>query len=131
MQPMMSNIIDMGTVTQDKYLNKIREMTAKDSIDDNDLRKLNEDMQGLDKVARSFEGIFMKMLMKEMKSTVNSEDGIFPKSTEMEFFEDMLDEEYSKSLSEKGGLGIKEAIIRSYSKLVSTEPSKQKINIAG
>ena len=56
-------------------------------------------------VCKEFEQIFLRMLMKSMRSTVPKE-GLFPQSTAMEVYEGLLDGEYAKAAAESGGLGV-------------------------
>jgi flagellar protein FlgJ len=73
----------------------------------------------LKKVSKNFESIFMRMLFKEMRNSVQKSD-VFGSSRAMEFFENMQDEQLSESLASAGGLGIGNMI---YQKLkASTVP---------
>ena len=73
----------------------------------------------LKKVAKDFEAIFMRMLFKQMRDTVEK-SGFIGSSTSMEFFETMKDEQMADQLASSGGIGIGKII---YEKLKqATEP---------
>jgi len=56
-------------------------------------------------VSKNFEAIFMRMLFKEMRNSVQK-SGIMGNSQAMDFFETMRDDEISQQLANSGGLGI-------------------------
>jgi hypothetical protein len=73
----------------------------------------------LKKVAQDFEAIFMRMLFKQMRNTVEK-SGFLGNSQTMEFFENMKDEQTADQLAKAGGIGIGKVI---YEKLrQATEP---------
>jgi peptidoglycan hydrolase FlgJ len=73
----------------------------------------------LKKVAQDFEAIFMRMLFKQMRSTVEK-SGLLGNSPTMEFFENMKDEQMADQLAGAGGIGVGKII---YDKLKqATEP---------
>lgn len=59
----------------------------------------------IQKISKNFEAIFMRMLFKEMRNSVQK-SGIFGNSHGLEFFEEMRDEQLSEKLSLAGGIGI-------------------------
>ncbi len=59
----------------------------------------------LKKVSKDFESIFMRMLFKQMRSSVEK-SGIMGNSRAMEFFENMRDDQLAENLANSGGLGI-------------------------
>jgi Rod binding domain-containing protein len=59
----------------------------------------------LRQVAKNFEAIFMRMLFKEMRNSVEK-SGAMGNSHAMEFFETMRDEQLSDQLASAGGIGI-------------------------
>ncbi|WP_017851099.1 rod-binding protein [Leptospira interrogans serovar Szwajizak] len=60
-------------------------------------------------VSVEFESIFVKMMLTEMKKTVNK-SGLIDGGYAEEIFEDMLYDEYSKNLSSNSSLGLAEQI---------------------
>lgn len=81
-----------------------------------ELRALDESKEGLKKAATAFEGIFINLLFKEMRKTVNQEEGILPPSNSQKIFQEMLDEEISTQLSKKNSFGIADSVVRTYGK---------------
>ena len=56
-------------------------------------------------VSQKFEGIFLRMMFKEMRDTVQKSN-LFGNSQAMEFFETMQDEAISDHLASAGGFGL-------------------------
>ncbi len=67
--------------------------------------KDSKDDEKLMETLREFEGIFVHMMLKEMKKTVE-DGGLFEKSRGSEIFEEMHIEELSKEMSKGDGMGI-------------------------
>lgn len=57
------------------------------------------------KVARDFEAIFMRMLFKEMRNTIQR-TSLMGNSRAMEYFESMYDEQVADQMTEAGGVGF-------------------------
>lgn len=72
------------------------------------------DHEKLEKAAKEFEGIFMDIVMKSMRSTVEESD-FMGDSKKAQFFQEMLDSEYSKASTERQGLGLAKAIVKQLS----------------
>ncbi|MBN2144289.1 MAG: rod-binding protein [Candidatus Aureabacteria bacterium] len=81
-----------------------------------DLRNLEETPEGLKKVASAFESMFIHLLLKEMRKSLHTEDGIFPASTASEIWQDLLDEQTAGKMAEGGSVGISKMIVQSYEK---------------
>lgn len=75
------------------------------------------DLEALKKVAKEFEEIFVNMLLKSMRSTI-MDGGLTEKSNQRGMFEGMLDEEFAKQISEKGGIGIQDMMVRQLQRYV-------------
>lgn len=62
-------------------------------------------------VSREFESIFVNLMLKSMRGTLNQEDSIIPKGQGTKMFEEMYDQEISKEMSLNGsGIGLAETI---------------------
>ena len=59
----------------------------------------------INKISKNFEAIFMRMIFKEMRNSVQK-SGAFGNSHGLEFFEEMRDEQLSEKLASAGGIGI-------------------------
>jgi peptidoglycan hydrolase FlgJ len=57
------------------------------------------------KVAKDFEAIFLRMLLKEMRQSIQK-TGLMGNSKAMEFFESMHDEQIAEHLAQAGGVGM-------------------------
>lgn len=64
----------------------------------------------IDEVAAQFESLFVQMMMKSMREASLGE-GLFD-SKQSEFYRDMYDEQMSLNLSERGGIGLADALKR-------------------
>lgn len=71
----------------------------------------SQDDQELQKAYEEYEAYYVQKLFKEMRKTI-PEGGMFEESNERNIFEDMLDEEYSKVISEARGFGVADALYR-------------------
>lgn len=58
-----------------------------------------------DRAYKSFEAMFVQMMLKEMRKTVPEND-FFPKSPAMENYEDMMDGTMAQAIADSGQLGI-------------------------
>lgn len=66
-----------------------------------------EALSNLHKVATQFEGVFVSMLMQEMRKGEDDQAGLFgPKSTGEKIFGEMLDDQRAQSIASQGSFGI-------------------------
>ena len=68
------------------------------------------DRETLNQVASQFEAIFVGMMLKSMRDA-SLADGLFD-SSQSDTYRDMTDKQLAMDLSAKGGLGLKEVIVR-------------------
>ena len=66
-----------------------------------------EDDKALRTACAEFESYFLYVMFKEMRKTLNKTNDMLYSYTE-EMFQGLLDEEYGKSLSKAGGIGLAE-----------------------
>ena len=88
------------------------------SLMEKKLENLNkdEDNEKLMQVCKEFEGIFINMLLKEMKNTV-PDAGLIEKSQGTKIFEDMYMEELSDEISKgNNGMGIAQMMYKQLKK---------------
>ena len=64
------------------------------------------------KQCREFESIFAKMMLKEMRASVDKSGSLISGGWAEDIFQDMLDDEHAKSMAETAGLGIAEQLYR-------------------
>lgn len=84
---------------------------------------------GLQKVAREFENVFTRMMLKAMRDTVPESE--FGGGAGGELYQDMLDGEYSKALSRGNGLGIADMLVRQFGGNPQPVKSSQPASIVG
>ena len=68
----------------------------------------------LKEVCQDFESIFVNMMLKEMRKSVNK-SGLMGDSFATQTFEEMYDEELSKSISKGKGIGIADMMYKQLS----------------
>lgn len=68
----------------------------------------SQDDKELLKAAKEFESYFIHMLLREMRNTIpdDDENRLFPKSHGERIFQDMLDEEKARHMTQAGGIGL-------------------------
>jgi murein DD-endopeptidase MepM/ murein hydrolase activator NlpD len=76
----------------------------------------------LKKVASEFESMFVSYLMKVMRETIE-ESGLTEGGMGKDIYNDMLDQEISKGIAERGSLGIADMLIRRLSAEAAQEES--------
>ncbi|MBL4743188.1 MAG: flagellar assembly peptidoglycan hydrolase FlgJ [Cycloclasticus sp.] len=69
-----------------------------------------EKQEALEEVARQFETIFLKMMLKSMRDTVPDSELIDNEKTK--FYESMYDDQISLDLSKRGNLGLADMIVQ-------------------
>ncbi|MFC1758070.1 rod-binding protein [Planctomycetota bacterium] len=66
-----------------------------------------------DEVAAHFEGVFMSMMLKEMRATLS--DGLFGNEAS-DTFGALFDMHMGQHLADEGGIGIREMVVAEYQK---------------
>ena len=78
-------------------------------------------------VAKQFEAIFVQMMMKSMRDTV--EEGGLLNDDSMRFYQDMMDQQLSIDLSRQDGIGLAKTIVRQLSPEMSASASSVKLGL--
>jgi Rod binding domain-containing protein len=61
---------------------------------------------------QEFESIFVKMMTKEMRNSVDKKDSLISGGWAEDIYQDMLDDEYSKTMAKTAGFGIADQLYR-------------------
>ena len=61
---------------------------------------------------QEFESIFVKMMLKEMRKSVDKSDSLLNGGWAEDIYQDMLDDEYSKSMAKNAGFGLSEQLYK-------------------
>jgi Rod binding domain-containing protein len=61
---------------------------------------------------REFESIFVKMMLKEMRNSVDKTDSLLSGGWAEDIYTDMLDDEYSKSIAKNAGFGLADQLYK-------------------
>ena len=80
------------------------------------IKLLKDEKQALSTVAKQFEGIFLNMMLKSMRAANEtfSKDSILS-SDDVKFYQNMLDNQLSLSLSQGEGMGLAKMLVRQLS----------------
>jgi Rod binding domain-containing protein len=65
---------------------------------------------------QEFESIFVKMMLKEMRSSVDKTDSLISGGWAEDIYQDMLDDEYSKSMAKNAGFGLADQLYKQLAK---------------
>jgi flagellar protein FlgJ len=84
------------------------ESKLKKAMDENDEKALKG-------VCSEFEGMFMKMIYKQMKNTV-VKSNFMPENNAKDMFESMLDDKLAEESSRAGGIGLGEMLFKQMKK---------------
>ena len=105
----------------DSFTNRLMSHTSKShsnyqdiaSLDNLRKEALSDEKKALEKVAKQFEGIFMKMLLKSMRDANKAFESDSPfNSQSSETYRKMHDDQMAMELSENGSLGLAELIVQ-------------------
>ncbi|MGL4562516.1 MAG: rod-binding protein [Brevinema sp.] len=77
------------------------------------LKNKAHDTKNTKAVAQEFEALFIEMMFKEMKKTVNNTSFLGKNNPGQEIFDGMLNTEYAKISSKTGGFGLANMIEKS------------------
>ena len=70
---------------------------------------------------RKFESIFVKMMLKEMRKSVDKSDALLSGGWAEDIYQDMLDDEYSKTMAKTAGFGLADQLYRQLDARQSTQ----------
>jgi len=65
---------------------------------------------------QEFESVFVKMMLKEMRKSVDKSDALISGGWAENIYSDMLDDEYSRSIAKKAGFGLADQLYKQLSK---------------
>lgn len=74
-----------------------------------------DDPEKVKAVAREFEGLMMEQMVREMRRAVPKAD-LLGRQMDQELFSEMLDGEFVKLMTERGGIGLTDFLVQSLSK---------------
>ncbi len=93
---------DAGVYTDLSGLQKIKQVN-----------KQGDGEQALQAIAKQFESVFLNMMMKSMREANEAfKDEGMSGSNEMDFYQQMFDQQLALSLSSRGGMGLADALVR-------------------
>jgi flagellar protein FlgJ len=116
--------------------NALPSQQIKDSVlDANSLNNIkamgrDQDPQALKEIAKKFEAIFVQQMLKNMRAAneVFAEDSYFS-SSEMQFHQDMYDQQMSLELTNGHGLGLADALYKQMLMAYGGEPKATEANV--
>ncbi|MCG8323952.1 MAG: flagellar assembly peptidoglycan hydrolase FlgJ [Thiotrichales bacterium] len=86
----------------------------------------NEDAGSLNEAAKQFEALFINLMLKTMREA-NVKSGLFD-SDQMQFHQEMFDQQLAVSLGEKRSLGIADMLVRQLGKNTGETPRPDPFN---
>lgn len=89
----------------------------------------NKDDKKLKEACKEFETYFINYIFKQMQSSVyaiNKDKGLIKRSQGEEMFSEMLIEEYSKTATENGGIGLANMMYKQMSEDLKEDTETQK-----
>lgn len=102
MVSVINKSMDVGSIYKEQKSDKMAmsnfEETLQKAFNDQDKERLKE-------VCQDFESVFMGIIYKEMRATIEKSD-LIPESNATNIFESMLDEEIANKASKAGGIGL-------------------------
>lgn len=106
----ISNNIEVinSTVVREGFEKRLQE--AIDKRDEKELKK----------ACQEFEGIFLDMMYKQMKATVQKSN-LIPSDVGSEIFNSMLDEKYMSEASKNGSFGLAEILYKQFTRSFKVE----------
>ncbi len=93
----------------------ISQVTTIQNLDTSRIGKLEKkskeakDTESIKKSAKEFEAIFLELVLKSMRNTVEKSD-LFDGGNGEDIFRQLLDSEYAKTMADQGTTGISQAI---------------------
>ncbi len=61
---------------------------------------------------QEFESIFVKMMLKEMRNSVDKSDSLLSGGWAEDIYSDMLDDQYSKTMAKSAGFGLADQLYK-------------------
>ena len=80
-----------------------------------DARRSQNDKKALKKNCQDFEALFIQSLFKAMRKSI-PEGGLFKKDNATALYQDMLDQEIAKNISQKQSVGLADQMYRQMEK---------------
>ncbi|MCW8883770.1 MAG: flagellar assembly peptidoglycan hydrolase FlgJ [Motiliproteus sp.] len=117
-------------VSKDLSFRSYADLQGLDSLK---LKSKNNDPEALQAVAKQFESLFLNMLLKNMRQANESfGKGSYFDSNQTRFYQNMLDQQMSLTLSENNSIGLSEVLVRQLSPKSSLEePGKVNTDFGG
>ncbi len=89
-------------------------------------KKAQVSQEKLKEVADLYEKHFIKEMMKQMKSTLGNDKGIFKQNNAEKIFQSQLDDEYSAAWNKTGTFGLSQLIFEQLNQKFGAESLRQK-----
>ena len=102
---------------------KIATGEAKRKLDVQEQIARDPERKRLFDAAREFQAIFLNMMLKSMRASLNKKDDLLYGGNRQDIFEDMLYNEYSKSLSSSPGFDLADRIYEDLSRKMAPLPT--------
>lgn len=118
--------MDLMSTTSTLTLNNSMDTLSSSSALQSLTQAKKNDPKKIEKASKDFESFLISYMVKEMRKSIPN-DGILPRSDAENSFQEALDQNYSKVLAEKGGLGLSRIMIERWRKNISVEDKQAEI----
>lgn len=85
----------------------------------------------LEEVAREFEALFVEQMLSSMRETLQPENDLFYGGLGQDVFQDMLYEEYARTIAKTSSLGIAEMITKQYEQYAADDRNGSSVEVSG
>ena len=96
--------------------------TAVKSVHDTEKAEYQKQKTRLTKAAQEFEGVFIGMMLKQMRKSVAGENAVFGNSSQAKTYQDMMDDTLAQNLSRVGSFGLAKAMMKSMERTLPPNP---------
>lgn len=110
----INSITSSAPMDPSQYIQKAENDKTNDFVKALEDATKQKDKEKLIESCRQLESVFLNQIIEAMRSTVPKSD-LFGNSFSDDVFQSMLDQEYSKSISESGSLGLADIIYKQLS----------------
>ncbi len=84
----------------------------------------------LKKVTQEFESVFVGMMFKQVRKSMQGENSLFGKSPESKLYQEMMDDTFAQRISESGSMGLGTTLYKRLSAIVFPDEALIRKNIA-
>jgi peptidoglycan hydrolase FlgJ len=96
--------------------------SAVNAVHDLEKAEYKKQKDRVTKATQEFEGVFIGMMLKQMRKSMAGENALFGNSSEAKVYQDMVDDKLAESMSHSGTFGLARAMARSMERALPSDP---------